>query len=141
MAEMVTSEPLSAFLERIEAPVLWTLQLEEAERQAVLLALHTLRQEKPGWDYIFRDIEVKLGGQLAWPEDYRDIGLEICFRCKAPTPGSQLVTTGTGGRYCLSCLPAVEICRGCGCTDEVACPGGCSWASKGICSTCEGSVE
>ncbi|MDD5302967.1 MAG: hypothetical protein PHS14_07625 [Elusimicrobia bacterium] len=28
-------------------------------------------------------------------------------------------------------------CRVCGCTEEKACPGGCSWAGVGICSVCE----
>lgn len=28
------------------------------------------------------------------------------------------------------------ICIGCGCTDDRACPGGCSWAQPGICSQC-----
>ena len=27
-------------------------------------------------------------------------------------------------------------CRVCGCTDEKACPGGCSWALPDICSAC-----
>ncbi len=44
----------------------------------------------------------------------------------------------------------IRICRGCGCTDDLACPGGCSWvlldfglvceevlpARSGICSVC-----
>lgn len=35
-------------------------------------------------------------------------------------------------------LIAGEICIGCGCTDQEACPGGCSWASlvPPICSGC-----
>lgn len=31
---------------------------------------------------------------------------------------------------------AVRQCRICGCTDEEACPGGCSWSQPQICSTC-----
>lgn len=27
-------------------------------------------------------------------------------------------------------------CRRCGCTDERACPGGCSWHGIGVCSSC-----
>lgn len=36
----------------------------------------------------------------------------------------------------------VRTCVGCGCTDDRACPGGCSWSRKangvpyGVCSTC-----
>ena len=32
----------------------------------------------------------------------------------------------------------VERCRICGCTDDRACPGGCSWAAPGLCSSCVG---
>lgn len=31
---------------------------------------------------------------------------------------------------------APRQCRICGCTDEEACPGGCSWSQPEICSTC-----
>lgn len=31
-----------------------------------------------------------------------------------------------------------RICEGCGCTDFLACPGGCSWISGQRCSRCEG---
>lgn len=40
-----------------------------------------------------------------------------------------------------------RICRGCGCTDSHACPGGCSWVlldidtPSGICSSCAIAVE
>ncbi len=30
----------------------------------------------------------------------------------------------------------VRTCKVCGCTDEEACAGGCSWAQPAICSTC-----
>jgi hypothetical protein len=39
-------------------------------------------------------------------------------------------------------LTPIATCRGCGCTDIRACPGGCSWASvnrrrrTGLCSRC-----
>lgn len=33
------------------------------------------------------------------------------------------------------------VCLGCGCTDDFACPGGCSWSQPGICSTCEGRTD
>lgn len=32
----------------------------------------------------------------------------------------------------------VQRCRVCGCTDDRACPGGCSWAEPGLCSQCVG---
>lgn len=31
---------------------------------------------------------------------------------------------------------AVRSCRVCGCTDDCACPGGCSWVAPGLCSSC-----
>jgi len=33
---------------------------------------------------------------------------------------------------------AVEggVCRGCGCTDEEACEGGCIWVEPDLCSRC-----
>jgi len=44
-------------------------------------------------------------------------------------------------------LPDLRICRGCGCTDLHACPGGCSWAlldlyqPSGICSQCADEMD
>lgn len=31
---------------------------------------------------------------------------------------------------------SVQVCRFCGCSDLLACPGGCSWLSRGRCSRC-----
>lgn len=28
-------------------------------------------------------------------------------------------------------------CRGCGCTDDRACPGGCYWVEPNLCSSCD----
>jgi hypothetical protein len=33
---------------------------------------------------------------------------------------------------------SVATCRVCGCTDEKACDGGCSWTEPDLCSTCAG---
>lgn len=35
--------------------------------------------------------------------------------------------------------PARPVCQGCGCTDDHACPGGCSWVSLNppLCSSCD----
>lgn len=33
-------------------------------------------------------------------------------------------------------VPEGRSCRGCGCTDDRACPGGCSWLEPGLCSSC-----
>jgi len=29
-----------------------------------------------------------------------------------------------------------RTCRGCGCTDRQACPGGCCWVEDDLCSAC-----
>lgn len=36
-------------------------------------------------------------------------------------------------------MPRIRTCRGCGCTDAQACPGGCWWVAPGVdlCSTCD----
>lgn len=33
-------------------------------------------------------------------------------------------------------LDRVRTCRGCGCTDDRACEGGCYWVSDEVCSSC-----
>ena len=35
----------------------------------------------------------------------------------------------------------VRTCRVCGCTDEHACPGGCSWVQEDLCSACQEELE
>lgn len=35
----------------------------------------------------------------------------------------------------------MDVCALCGCTDEQACPGGCSWVAPGLCSRCADAVE
>lgn len=35
----------------------------------------------------------------------------------------------------------LKTCRGCGCTDARACPGGCSWAQPGLCTVCAESAN
>jgi hypothetical protein len=44
-------------------------ELEEGQRQIILLALFKLKRERPGWDYAIGLIEDQLGGQLDWPEE------------------------------------------------------------------------
>lgn len=33
----------------------------------------------------------------------------------------------------------LDVCRGCGCTELRACPGGCFWVAAGLCSRCVSS--
>lgn len=56
-------------LEPPEATPIHTGEINEGERQAILLALFKLKHERPGWDYFIGEIEKKLGGQLDWPEE------------------------------------------------------------------------
>lgn len=50
-------------------------------------------------------------------------------------------------RVLVAPVPQLRTCRGCGCTDLRACPGGCAWvlldidAPSGICSTCAEAFE
>lgn len=34
-----------------------------------------------------------------------------------------------------------QVCMFCGCTDENACPGGCSWVAPNVCSSCAGIIH
>jgi len=43
----------------------------------------------------------------------------------------------TEARYCPGCAASIRICRVCGCTEEVACEGGCWWIERDLCSNCE----
>jgi hypothetical protein len=38
-------------------------------------------------------------------------------------------------------MPNKAKCRVCGCTDERACPGGCSWVEPELCSACSGAAK
>jgi len=40
---------------------------------------------------------------------------------------------------CTACH--ARVCVLCGCTDEAACPDGCSWMLPGVCSTHDGDVR
>ena len=35
----------------------------------------------------------------------------------------------------------IQACRVCGCTNEMACEGGCSWVEDDLCSECVGKSE
>ena len=41
---------------------------DEGQRQILLLALHQLKKERPGWADAITRLEAPLGGQLNWPE-------------------------------------------------------------------------
>ena len=43
--------------------------------------------------------------------------------------------------YCRECAPDVQICLGCGCTDELGCDNGCTWIALNWCSNCHQLCE
>ena len=60
-------DELTRLLRETANPTIWTLQIDEGQRQIVLLGLHKLREERPGWDFALGEIEIRLGGRLDWP--------------------------------------------------------------------------
>lgn len=38
-------------------------------------------------------------------------------------------------------MPEQQTCRQCGCTDDRACPGGCSWVAPDLCSACKPELD
>jgi ParB family chromosome partitioning protein len=51
------------------------------------------------------------------------------------------LTLGTGANSQDEPGTSTWVCRVCGCTDDHACEGGCSWVEKDLCSQCVGSAE
>lgn len=69
----------------------------------------------PGW------IDVQITGSTGTQP-------EFCgWRCLVDYAYDRELREATGGE-----------CRVCGCTDEEACFGGCTWVEPGLCSACEG---
>jgi ParB/RepB/Spo0J family partition protein len=57
---------------------------------------------------------------------------------KAPRKGKAKGATPVAAKKAKAKKGAPETaCRRCGCTDSMACPGGCSWAEPDLCSTCK----
>jgi hypothetical protein len=67
-------------------------------------------------------------------------GMAAARMLGAPTPGSVVggIINAALPHLTISSdlLTTVRQCRICGCTDDEACPGGCSWSQPEICSTC-----
>ena len=58
-------------------------------------------------------------------------------------PGTKRDGTAQPAAQRPSALPgslAGGVCRGCGCTDDRACPGGCWWVEPDLCSSCKGAA-
>ncbi len=61
--------------------------------------------------------------------------------CRAAEPHGHFGSGGTCVRHLAEAQRQLAgpdgVCRVCGCTDEAACAGGCSWAEPGLCSQCD----
>lgn len=55
------------------------------------------------------------------------------------TPSLEALTLAA--RFLHVAVSEEPSCSGCGCTDNWACEGGCSWVRPGWCSTCEEAVQ
>lgn len=44
-------------------------------------------------------------------------------------------------RYFRERVESEQVCRVCGCTQDNACPGGCSWVEEDLCSCCTPKVK
>lgn len=101
----------------------------------------TLHASRPYEDWMRLD--------LAWVR-----AADVLLRLPGDSPGADREVEhahahGIPVVYSLDELPAapddVPACRVCGCTDERACPGGCSWVPDptgqgDLCSRCEGAA-
>lgn len=50
-----------------------TVTITESERQAIMLALGKLCNERPGWDYFLGEIATKFPDGLAMYQQFRDM--------------------------------------------------------------------
>ncbi len=69
-----------------------------------------------------------------------------CFCPRCPRCGG-LEHDPYGGEECICDMghpedvEDVRTCRGCGCTDDYACDGGCWWVADDLCSECAPAAE
>ena len=68
----------------------------------------------------------------AEPDTWVDV-LERSVEAKITLPDDQTVIT-----FKLNVDEYSTVCRVCGCTNSVACEGGCHWIEEDLCSSCEG---
>jgi hypothetical protein len=66
---------------------------------------------------------------------------ELLFACKGyPADGERVPIGELAGHFDHDLFKHAEaegwVCSGCGCTNERACPGGCSWVGHELCSSC-----
>ncbi|TXL72519.1 hypothetical protein FHP25_24810 [Vineibacter terrae] len=58
----------------------------------------------------------------------------------AVIPRSPIKVCALGLARLVDKLEGGRVCRICGCTDHAACPGGCSWHERDLCSACADGV-
>ena len=70
-------------------------------------------------------------------DDAMDCFCARCSRCGGLTELSM------GGDQCLcgDFDGEVRTCKGCGCTDDYGCDGGCWWVAEDLCSECQPTRE
>ena len=62
-----------------------------------------------------------------------------CFCPRCPRCGGLKDGLSVGGDECLCEDPNLRTCKGCGCTDDYGCAGGCWWVAADLCSECQPS--
>jgi hypothetical protein len=55
-------DALNRILDEIQRPTLWSVTVEEGERQMLLLALAELAKARPGWEDALGDLSKKFSG-------------------------------------------------------------------------------
>jgi len=113
-----------------DSPVLHTLKTWPEPFQAVFDGSKTA-ELRDGRDRDFKVGDVLLLQEFD-PKERVYTGCEIHVEVT-------YIQTGFGlpdGLVMLSFRPARGICRVCGCTDEEACEGGCTWVEPDLCSSC-----
>lgn len=98
--------------------------------------------------YEFRSGECEAGGPLTFvrwtpPVEDRALDLRPLARAETPEPVGLVVVDPASDLVAASSVAggSVPACRGCGCTDAQACPGGCWWAELDLCSQCAGAAH
>ena len=98
--------------------------------------------------YEFRSGECEAGGPLTFvrwtpPVEAEALDLRPLARAETPEPVGLVVVDPASELVAASSVTgsAVPACRGCGCTDAQACPGGCWWAEVDLCSRCAGAAH
>jgi hypothetical protein len=104
---------------RFDARAQWDGLTPEQQREVgemALLLLVAMEDVGPGivgtrWEHAQHEAETRLDKYLPLADDFPE--------------GPDLEAVG------------IRACRGCGCTDNSACPEGCEWVEADLCSACQ----